>query len=80
MESNPSNSQSQNTQQLHPPSSQDQLPCRYLRSKEMYYQAPDDDEFAGGQFWCNRTMEAFGPDGEACGKKQCCANRTCYVT
>jgi hypothetical protein len=57
-----------------------QLPCRHLRCKEMYYQAPDDDEYASGQFWCNRTQDVIGPDGETCDKKQCCANRTCYVT
>jgi hypothetical protein len=56
------------------------LPCRYLRCKEMFYQAPDDDAFAGGAYWCGRTQEPFGPDGETCGKKQCCAQRTCYVT
>jgi len=61
-------------------SAQAGIPCRHLRNKEMYYQAPDDDEFASGIFWCNQTQEAFGPDGEPCGKKQCCANRTCYVT
>jgi hypothetical protein len=57
-----------------------QLPCRYLRCKEMYYQGETDDEFASGQFWCHRTQEAFGPDGTPCGKKECCASRTCYVT
>lgn len=62
-----------------PSSAEVQLPCRYLRCKEMYYQGSEDDEFAGGAYWCNRTQEPFGPDGEPCGKKQCCANRTCYV-
>jgi hypothetical protein len=61
-------------------SGQSPLPCRYLRCTEMYYQAPDDDEFASGQYWCIRTQEAFGPDSQPCGKKACCANRTCYVT
>lgn len=56
------------------------LPCRYLRSKEMYYEGAADDEFASGIYWCNRTSESFGPDGEPCDKKQCCANRTCFVT
>jgi hypothetical protein len=56
------------------------LPCRYLRCKEMYYGAAEDDEFAGGAYWCERTQEPFGPDGETCSQKQCCANRTCYVT
>ena len=57
-----------------------QIPCRHLRCKEMYYQGSEDDEFAAGLYWCSRTEEATGPDGVACGKKECCANRTCYVT
>ena len=61
-------------------SAQAEIPCRFLRSKEMYYDAPDDDAFASGIFWCQRTQEGFGPDGEPCDKKRCCANRTCYVT
>lgn len=55
------------------------LPCRYLRCKEMFYDGRDDDEFSSGLYWCSRTQEAFGPDGVPCGKKECCANRTCYV-
>ena len=62
------------------PAAQNQIPCRYLRSKEMYYQGQEDDEFASGLYWCNRTQESFGPDGAACGKMECCAKRTCYVT
>ncbi len=57
-----------------------QIPCRFLRCKEMFYQADEEDQFASGAYWCTRTNEPFGPDGEVCGKKQCCANRTCYVT
>lgn len=56
------------------------LPCRYLRCKEMYYGASEDDAAASGVYWCDRTQEPFGPDGEVCGRKQCCANRTCYVS
>ena len=56
-----------------------QLPCRNLRNKEMYYGASDEDEFASGQFWCLKTNENFGPDGEAVAKKQCCEGRACYV-
>ncbi len=47
---------------------QNQVPCRYLRSKEMYYQGQEDDEYASGLYWCHRTQESFGPDGAACGK------------
>jgi hypothetical protein len=56
------------------------LPCRYLRCKEMFHDGRDDDEFSSGLYWCSRTQEATGPDGVACGKKECCAQRTCYVT
>lgn len=61
------------------PSAETPLPCRYLRCKEMYYGGSEDDQCASGAYWCNRTQEPFGPDSEPCGKKQCCANRTCYV-
>jgi hypothetical protein len=57
-----------------------QLPCRNLRSKEMYYQGVGhEDEFASGVYWCAKTQEGFGPDGQPAGKKECCAGRTCYV-
>ena len=58
-----------------------QSPCRHLRSKEMHYQNPgqQDDEFSSGVHWCAKTQEAFGPDNEAAGKTECCAGRSCYV-
>lgn len=62
------------------PSSSFELPCRHLRSKEMFYQASEDDEFASGLYWCTRTEEVFGPDGQAAGKKQCCVGRSCFVS
>lgn len=55
-----------------------QSPCHNLRSKEMYYQG-EDDSFASGLYWCARTQEAFGPDGQPAGKMDCCAGRSCYV-
>jgi hypothetical protein len=57
------------------------VPCRHLRSKEMYYQdfgAPD-DPYASGIFWCGRTQESFGPDGHSCGKEDCGGQRSCYL-
>jgi len=54
-------------------------PCRYLRNKEMYYGQQDDDEFASGLCWCDKTQESFGPDGAAAAKLECCAGRSCYV-
>ena len=53
--------------------------CRNLRCKEMYYHGQEEDEFASGAFWCSRTHENFGPDGEPAGKTDCCAGRSCYV-
>jgi hypothetical protein len=48
----------------------------------MYYQSygQEDDEFSSGIFWCGRTQENFGPDGEPCGKQHCCSGRSCYLT
>jgi len=54
-------------------------PCRFIRCKEMYYGGSEDDAYASGAYWCERTQEAFGPDGEVCTQKQCCATRSCYV-
>jgi len=56
-----------------------EIPCRNLRSKEMYYEAAEDDEFASGIYWCTKTHESFGPDGEPVAKKRCCEGRSCYV-
>jgi len=60
-------------------SAQFELPCRYLRSKEMYYQGAEDESFASGIYWCTRTHEPFGPDGQPCDKKRCCEGRECYL-
>lgn len=56
------------------------VPCRDLRSKEMYYQSPGqpDDEFSSGIYWCVRTQENAGPDGQPCGKCECGPARACY--
>ena len=58
------------------------FPCRFLRSKEMHYLSPgaEDDEFSSGIYWCNKTHENFGPDGEEVGKRHCCAGRNCYLS
>jgi len=56
-------------------------PCRNLRSKEMYYAYGEaDDEFSSGCFWCAKTQEGFGPDGEPAGKAECCNGRQCYIS
>jgi hypothetical protein len=57
------------------------IPCRHLRSKEMYYQdyGAADDEFSSGVYWCGKTQENFGPDGEPCSRGNCSGERTCYL-
>jgi hypothetical protein len=54
--------------------------CRYLRSKEMYYQGtkPEEDQFSSGLYWCMQTHETFGPDSQPVGKHECRAGRTCF--
>ena len=58
-----------------------QARCRHLRSKEMYHQAAGqpDDEFASGQFWCAKSQENFGPDGQPVSGTECCASRSCFT-
>jgi len=58
-----------------------QIHCRHLRSKEMYYQdyGQADDEFSSGIYWCGKTQENFGPDGEPCSKGEKYSERACYV-
>lgn len=57
------------------------IPCRHLRSKEMYYQeyGAADDEFSSGVYWCGKTQENFGPDGQPCSRGDCSGERTCYL-
>lgn len=57
-------------------------PCLNLRSKEMYYQEveTDNDPFASGVYWCTKTYEGFGPDGQPVTKGDCCTGRSCYVS
>ena len=67
-----------NSSESNLPSAEVPLACRDLRCKEMFEQSPEDDAFASGQYWCTRTHEAFGPDGEPCNRQQCCEGRGCY--
>jgi hypothetical protein len=60
---------------------QRQPACQKLRSKEMfYYSAGDeDDQYSSGIYWCLKTNEGFGPDGQPAGRTECCPGRSCYV-
>jgi hypothetical protein len=55
-------------------------PCPNLRCKEMFHQSPgqEEDQFSSGLYWCVRTQEGFGPDGEPVHRAQCCAGRSCF--
>jgi hypothetical protein len=57
------------------------LPCQNLRSKEMFHSEPgaEDDAYSSGIYWCLKTHEGFGPDGQPTGRKACCAGRSCFV-
>jgi hypothetical protein len=56
--------------------------CQNCRSKEMYHSSPgqEDDQFSSGIYWCAKTQDAFGPDGQPAGKSECCAGRSCYIS
>lgn len=57
-----------------------QFPCKHIRSKEMYYQSStvEDDAYASGIFWCMRTHETFGPDGQPVERAECRPCRNCF--
>jgi hypothetical protein len=56
------------------------LPCQCLRSKEMYYQEDGhaEDLFTSDTFWCTKTLENFGPDGDEADSRECGPGRSCY--
>jgi hypothetical protein len=58
-----------------------EIACLNLRSKEMYHQAAgqEEDQFCSGLYWCGRTNETFGPDGQPVGKSECSGGRPCYA-
>jgi hypothetical protein len=63
------------------PSTKKERPCRFLRSKEMYHQAPGapEDAFSAGAYWCIRTQEGFGPDKDPADPAECCPGRPCFT-
>ncbi len=72
--------QNDQTQNSSPVASTAPIPCRHLRCKEMYYEAPGtpDDQFSSGIYWCVKTQENTGPDGLSCSKCECGPERACY--
>jgi hypothetical protein len=58
-----------------------QIPCRHMRSNEMFHQALgeyDQQDSGSGQYWCGKSHEPFGMDGEPVEKSSCCPGRSCY--
>ena len=54
--------------------------CRTSAARKYYQQTVEDDDlFASGAYWCGKPQEAFGPDGQPAGKKECAAGRTCFA-
>jgi len=56
------------------------FPCKHIRSKEMYYESDpaDGDQYSGGVYWCAKTHETFGPDGEPVERSECTPDRACF--
>ena len=57
--------------------------CRELRSKKYYFlqEMPTEEEHlldVTNHCWCNRTMQAIGPDGERAHAGDCKPDRPCY--
>ncbi|HYK91172.1 MAG TPA: hypothetical protein VE398_20550 [Acidobacteriota bacterium] len=56
-------------------------PCRLLRWKAMFIDAPSDPTVPPSNdqsFWCSRTLLCIGPDGEVAMPKACAPGRSCY--
>jgi hypothetical protein len=55
-------------------------PCRYLVSKEMFYDngIPLEDRSGSGIFWCSQTHKCLGPDGTVVSTEDCGPARACY--
>lgn len=57
--------------------------CREIRSKKYYFlqEMPTETHHLrdGSNYcWCQRTMQAVGPDGEMVRPEDCKAGRSCY--
>jgi hypothetical protein len=58
-----------------------QIPCRHLRCNEMFHQALGEynqQDGGSGQYWCGKSHESFGLDGEPVENSSCCSGRSCY--
>jgi hypothetical protein len=56
------------------------LPCKHLRSKEMFYDTgtPLEERSGSGIFWCEHTQRCLGPDDSPVSREECVPQRGCY--
>ncbi len=60
------------------------IACQNLRHKMMYVDERQqsvglvDDSSDTRVFWCMRTQDALGPDGDSVDAKSCSPQRSCY--
>jgi hypothetical protein len=54
--------------------------CRYLVSKEMFYDngIPLEERSGSGIFWCSQTHKCLGPDNTSVSAEECLPTRSCY--
>jgi hypothetical protein len=57
-----------------------QRPCRFLRSKEMFYDngIPVEERGSSGIFWCSQTYRCLGPDSLSVSTEECGPERSCF--
>ena len=61
-----------------------QIACHSLRHKMMYVDERQqsvglvDDSSDTRVFWCSKTQDALGPDGESVDAQMCSPTRSCY--
>ena len=57
------------------------VPCRRLRSKEMYIDSEHDPTVPSshsGLFWCMHSQNCLGPDGDVVTQENCKPGRGCF--
>ena len=61
--------------------------CHWLENKAWFFPplAPgaevdgqEDPELKSTPFWCNKTQDAFGPDGDSACPEDCTTKRSCF--
>jgi len=63
-----------------------QVSCLHIRHKLMYVDERHaqrgmiDNSSETRVFWCSKTQESLGPDGEAVSVDECAPSRSCYCS